>query len=159
MREERKADLEKHVEAINTLLRKAAAGNMSSDSGDDDDEDGWSGIKDAKAAPLDIEAEFEDEDRHTTVTIEAVDITKDGFKKPTEDDGEEDAVVHVAPEEAEKPQAEKRDENGKRIWTKERPNFPKKKKKKFRYESKAERKVTRYKERSKGRSQAKERKE
>ena len=47
----------------------------------------------------------------------------------------------------------KRDANGKRIWTKERPRteWPKKKKKKFRYESKADRKVTRMKEGAKKR--------
>ena len=47
----------------------------------------------------------------------------------------------------------------KRVWTKERPSGPKKKKKKFKYESKAERKVTRYKERSGNRAKAKARKE
>jgi ribosomal RNA-processing protein 17 len=49
----------------------------------------------------------------------------------------------------------RRDANGKRIWTKEKPKteWPKKKKKKFRYESKADRKVTRYKEGAKKRKQ------
>jgi ribosomal RNA-processing protein 17 len=58
-------------------------------------------------------------------------------------------------EETSKKKEVQRDENGKRIWTKERPKteWPKKKKKKFRYESKADRKVTRYKEGAKKRKQ------
>ena len=51
----------------------------------------------------------------------------------------------------------------KKVWTKEKPTNgvqkPKKKKKKFRYESKGERKMTRMKEKSKNTRQAKARRE
>ena len=54
----------------------------------------------------------------------------------------------------------KRDANGKRIWTKERPKteWPKKKKKKFRYETKAERKMERMKQGMKKKKLAEKRK-
>lgn len=45
----------------------------------------------------------------------------------------------------------------KRVWTKQKPGLPKRKRKKFRYESKAERKVTRLKEHSGNKVQAKAR--
>lgn len=78
---------------------------------------------------IDQEEEFVDEDKYTTVTIESVGISKHGFEKR----GGED--------EPEAGQKEKRE------WTKERPksNKPKKKKIKFRYETKAERKAERVK--------------
>jgi ribosomal RNA-processing protein 17 len=103
------------------------------------------------------------------VTVEAVSVTKDGIHKlkneEDEDGADSDSVPNAgAGEESDqkvaKPQV-KRDANGKRIWTKENPKkgqVKPKKKKKFRYESKAERKVTRMKERSGNRRQAEERK-
>ena len=162
LREGRKADLENHVEAVNALLRKAD-GELGALSSEDDEvkEEAWHGI--AEPVDIDHEAEYEDEDRHTTVTIETVDITRDGFQKVA------DANTSGGDEDDE-PQAEGaqaitgttnggKPVKGKRVWTKERPEGPKKKKKKFRYESKAERKLTRYKERSKNKAQAKSRKE
>lgn len=139
------------------MLRKADP-EASSSEDDEVKEEAWHGI--AEPVDIDHEAEFEDEDRHTTVTIEAVDITREGFQKVVDADtdfsDEEDKPLvegAQAPNESEKPP------KGKRIWTKERPEGLKKKKKKFRYESKAERKLTRYKERSKNKAQAKNRKE
>lgn len=162
LREGRKADLDNHVEAINAFIRKAD-GEVGASSSEDDEvkEEAWHGI--AEPVDIDHEAEYEDEDRHTTVTIETVDITRDGFQKVADANtsgGDEDDEPQ-----AEGAQAitgttnEGKPVKGKRIWTKERPEGPKKKKKKFRYESKAERKLTRYKERSKNKAQAKSRKE
>lgn len=113
---------------------------------------------------VDHEAEYFDEDRFTTVTVEAVDISKDGLHKIVKDDDEENAEIRV--QDAGKGVSENpirgdraRGEGGKRIWTKERPGEPKKKKKKFKYESKADRKFTRHKERSGNSAKAKARKE
>lgn len=163
MREGRKEDLEKHVEAVNLALREADAivnGSESDDGSTAQDE--WDGI--VEVPEVDHEEEYIDEDRHTTVTIEAVDVTKDGLHKVAieKEDGDEPDEVQRETKSSTNggtgPEVQKT-RNGKRIWTKERPGGPKKKKKKFRYESKAERKVTRYKERSGSRTKAKERKE
>lgn len=99
--------------------------------------------------------EFVDEDRYTTVTVEAVQVSRDGLHKIAQQDGR-DGTESDTPTAARAPPS--MDQRGKRIWTKERPGGPKKKKK-FRYESKAERKATRYKERSGNKSKAKARRE
>lgn len=163
MREGRKEDLEKHVEAVNLALREADAIVDGSESEDESTAQvEWDGI--VEVPDVDHEEEYIDEDRHTTVTIEAVDVTKEGLHKVAveKEDGDEPDEVQgdrksntnggTGPE-------TRKIRNGKRVWTKERPGGPKKKKKRFRYESKAERKVTRYKERAGSRTNAKERKE
>lgn len=104
---------------------------------------------------VDNEVEFVDEDRYTTVTVEAVQVSRDGLHKITQEN-KRDSTEPETPTVTRAPTTT--DQHGKRIWTKERPGGPKKKKK-FRYESKAERKVTRYKERSGNKSKAKVRKE
>lgn len=119
----------------------------------EEDEETWDGI--AEPPMVDDEVEFVDEDRYTTVTVEAVQVSRDGLHKITQED-EMDGNGSDTPTAARAPPSA--DQHGKRIWTKERPGGPKKKKK-FRYESKAERKVTRYKERSGNKSKAKARKE
>jgi len=162
LRQQRKIDLEKHVEEVNRLVKQANGDIVGLDGGesseDDDGEEEFVGFQDPE--PIDQEDEYVDEDKYTTVTIESVNISRDGFSKPGGD--EEDAVARKAEEKEEGEGVGKdgkkdvqRDENGKRIWTKERPRteWPKKKKKKFRYESKADRKVTRYKEGAKKRKQ------
>lgn len=105
---------------------------------------------------MDHEEEFIDDDRYTTVTVEAVDVSKDGLHKIIQEgetggeESESNLVDRPVP---------KTGQDAKRVWTKERPGGPKKKKKKFRYESKADRKITRHKERSGNKSKAKARKE
>ena len=118
----------------------------------------------AEARPIDHEDEYADDDRFTTVTVEAVDVSKDGLRKVREEDEEKDEEGDTAGmnESQRAPDKEstaqgKDSEGSKRIWTKEPPKGLKKKKKKFRYESKAERKVTRYKERSGNKAKAKAR--
>jgi ribosomal RNA-processing protein 17 len=92
-------------------------------------------------APIDREEEYIDEDKYTTVTVEAVNVDRDGLHKPVlekpedEGSGQEDG--------AEKEQ--EADESSKRKWD------PKKKKKKFRYENKFERTVEARKQRAKRR--------
>lgn len=158
LREGRKADLEKHVEAVNLMLREQD-GNVS-DSSEDLEGDQWNGI--AENPVVDHEDEYVDEDRFTTVTVEAVDVTRDGLRKAVgEDDNSQESGTEGVDNGSSKGVAgHKRTglEKGKRIWTKEPPKGPKKRKKKFHYENKAERKITRYKERSGNKEKAKVRK-
>lgn len=162
IREERKADLERHVREVNALLAPPTTPKVDED--DSESDGGWSGITDPEPPPIDHEAEYIDEDKYTTVRVEAMDVTREGLFKAqqsAEEDGEQNAD---APEEngqqtadiSEEPTSEK-----KRTWTKDKPKDGahkiKKKKRNFRYESKAERKVTRSKERSKNHKQARER--
>ncbi|MCJ1402144.1 hypothetical protein MMC11_005363 [Xylographa trunciseda] len=161
LREGRKEDLEKHVEAVNAMLKKAdGQDGVSSSEEDSDNLEKWDGI--AEITTVDNEAEYEDEDRHTTVTIEAVNVTKEGLQKAVDNQGSEIEIeggLHTAKQNATDKAAEQGTPiKSKRVWTKERPGGPKKKKK-FRYESKAERKATRYKERSGNKAKAKARKD
>ena len=108
------------------------------------------------------EEEYIDEDRHTTVIIETVDVSKNGLRKVVnKDEGadrEDEAGLKFT-----KPNTEKTigsaQAKTKRVWTKERPEGLRKKKRKFRYESKAERKSTRYKEILGNKAKAKARKD
>ncbi|KAF2499196.1 hypothetical protein BU16DRAFT_578812 [Lophium mytilinum] len=153
IRQQRKDDLERHVNEVNALLKKAS-GDMSEggeETDDDENEDEWEGIAEELPPPIDREEEYIDEDKYTSVTVESVDISKSGFSKPEEEGGTQE-VGDAASKDA---------ESKKRVWTKDNPHKdkPKKRKVKFRYETKSERKVTRFKERSKNRSQAKARRD
>lgn len=122
----------------------------------------WDGI--TEDPPVDHEDEYVDDDRFTTVTVEAVDVSKDGMHKSKQEEGDSSEGSGT-----EKPGGEALggsngrgrppSQKAKRIWTKEAPNGVKKKMQKFRYESKAERKVARYKERSGNKAKARARKE
>jgi ribosomal RNA-processing protein 17 len=149
MRKQRKQQLEEHVEAINAALGKSL-GNYSSDESQEGGE--WKGFED----PPDVnyQDEYVDEDKYTTVTIETVGISREGFVSSGQDvdsDEEEDiAVKHEKMTENEEAKPQRRAEQGRKVKEKR----PKKKKKKFTYESKVDRKVTRMKERSKNQLQA-----
>lgn len=165
LREGRKADLEKHVEAVNSMIREAdGLAADSSEEGDEGEEEPWDGIKDSHDALVDHEDEYMDEDRFTTVTVEAVKVSKDGLQKVVQDEENDSEVSGIdrpdgEPHKTTPLQGRTGSEKGKRIWTKEPPTGPRKRKKKFRYESKAERKVTRHKEKSGNKAKAKARKE
>ena len=111
---------------------------------------------------MDHESEYIDEDRYTTVTVEEMDLSKEGIYK-AEQAAEEEEVDSAEKHDEVKGTAKAGNEPGKKIWTKQKPadgeKRPKQKKKKFRYESKAERKFTRAKEKSKNSKQAKARRE
>jgi ribosomal RNA-processing protein 17 len=123
-------------------------------SGEEDgaEDEEWEGIPDVDE--IDREEEYVDEARYTTVTVESVDITKDGFARPGEGT-DEDKVEAPIPtgREAQKLDVERR--------KKDKDNKVKKKikKKKFRYEGKIERRLAGDKERSKNSKQAAARKE
>lgn len=152
------------MEAVNSMLRDGDGEVIETN-----EEDGameqtqWDGI--AEVLEIAHEAEYIDEDRFTTVTVEAVEVSKDGLHRTAEDDEEpnEDSDIREGDNgrmsTTSVSDGKAKTENKKRVWTKERPGGPKKKKKKFKYESKAERKVTRHKEKSKGKAKAKARRE
>lgn len=149
---------------MNHLIREA---NVASDPNEEiyeDQGEPWDGIKEQRDPLVDHEDEYMDENKFTTVTVEAVDVSKHGLEKATLDEDGESIVpdnqkAHAEPQKATVSQGRTGSENGKRVWTKEPPNGPRKRKKKFRYESKAERKATRYKERSGNKAKARARKE
>ncbi|KAJ4361520.1 hypothetical protein N0V95_001772 [Ascochyta clinopodiicola] len=155
LRQQRKTDLEKHVSETNRLMRLAngdipsEAEDSSSDSDADPAEATFHGFDD----PINQEDEYVDEDKYTTVTVETVGINRTGFSRP----GEEEAELK---KEQEAREEKEREEKKKRVWTKEKPrnDRPKKKKVKFRYETKAERKVERMKQGMKKKKLAEKRK-
>lgn len=162
LRDGRKADLVKHVQQVNAMLRRPNEDTGSQSDSAQGKDDQWDGI--AEPPTMNHEAEYVDDDRFTTVTVEAVDVSREGFHKVAEEADIEDTDGEKGgPETPKDPGSGEREDqkdasSGKRKWTKERPGGLKKKKKKFRYESKVERKMTRHKERSRNSKQAKERK-
>ena len=126
-------------------------GALSRGLNDDDDREGgrregptgeWDGFEDTPAATagetLDHEEEYVDEDRFTTVTVESVNVSRDGLVKPDDDDddGQEDGQAGKEEQAGGSGSGDRRQSNSKKM-TREPTN--KKKKQKFRYESKTER--------------------
>ncbi|KAL2197656.1 nucleolar protein 12-domain-containing protein [Corynascus similis CBS 632.67] len=143
IREERKQAVEDHVQAINKILREAEHAGTA-DLNEEDSEDAWGGFSDNDVAepPIDLEEEYIDEDKYTTVTVEAVSVDRDGLYKPelerpAGDNGSEQEGA------SEEKDSQKDGLN--------RPKDQKKKKKKFRYENKFEREVEARKQRAKRR--------
>ncbi|KAH8174220.1 hypothetical protein LIA77_05639 [Sarocladium implicatum] len=139
-REDRKREVEEHVQTVNRMLRESGAIPDEPEGSDEEDEgEEWEGLPDPPSVDIvDQEEEYIDEDRYTTVTVESVAVSRDGFEKPPQAGDEED--------EAEKGADQKEaDEN------ESKPKQPKKKKKKFRYETKIERQLTEKKRKIKSR--------
>ena len=159
LREERKADLERHVKEVNALINpQAAVGeNGIEDSESESVADGkGEENQEVIVEPMNHEAEYIDEDKYTSVVVEEMDVTREGLRKANEADEDDDTAGH-------EPERNRANIKKKRVWTKNKPkdvqSKPREKKKKFRYESKSERKVSREKQRSKNRAQAKARRE
>ncbi|KAJ8608051.1 hypothetical protein MRB53_039886 [Persea americana] len=116
LREQRKKDLEQHVETVNTMLRKAERGFV------DSDDEGVAEVEDVVQQPVSNasavaghEEEFIDEDKLTTVTIEPMDLNGADEEPDSSEDAAEDAsemtpAVHTTKM---KPL--------KRIWSKTKP--------------------------------------
>lgn len=102
--------------------------------------------------PVDHEAEYIDEDRYTTVTVESVDVTKEGLSRTAEEGEEEAARAEAKRIRDEKEREAEKEAKGKKVWPK------KARKQKFRYESKAERRFTRGKQQASNRKAADARK-
>ncbi|KAL9076789.1 MAG: hypothetical protein Q9161_000774 [Pseudevernia consocians] len=161
LREGRKANLEKHVESVNVMVRDADVVSDTSEGEVEGEEKPWDGILDNHDSLVDQEDEYTDDDRFTTVTVEAVDVSKDGLQRAVQDGEAESEASGRSDGEPQRTTALHRrtgSEKGKRIWTKEPPSGLGQRKKKFRYENKAERKATRYKERSGNKAKARARK-
>ncbi len=143
IREERKQAVEDHVQAINKILREAEYAGTTEQNQDSSDEE-WGGLPDTEVpeAPIDLEEEYIDEDKYTTVTVEAVSVDRDGLHKPE--------LQHSSEDEAEEEEwrTEKQTEGDKKGDGK-RPKHPTKKKKKFRYENKFERAIEARKQKAK----------
>ncbi|UKZ83637.1 hypothetical protein TrVFT333_011446 [Trichoderma virens FT-333] len=88
IRDERKREVEEHVEHVNKLLRESGAIEVDSadeQSGSDQEanEGEWAGFPDRPNLDIvDHEEEYIDEDRYTTVTVESVSISRDGLERP-----------------------------------------------------------------------------
>lgn len=137
MRDERKKEIEEHVQSVTAILKEVErAGYIDEEeniSGDGDEKGGeWGGFEDVPAAnteTLDHEEEYIDEDRFTTVTVESVSVSRDGLIKPEdEEEGEDDQAEEKAKNDAESTST-----------SKDTTRKHKNKKQKFRYETKTER--------------------
>ncbi|RDW60434.1 rRNA-processing protein RRP17 [Aspergillus mulundensis] len=154
MREERNAEFERalaeHKKQLKRLKQADESGDEAGSTSSEADEDEWDGFEEPPA--VDYEAEYIDEDKYTTVTVEEMDPSKEGLLQSDDDSSDERPKEQPEPSEdaksTEKPKAKKQQDNK-----------LKKKKKKFRYESKDERKVTRMKERMANHRKAKARRE
>ncbi|KAI1106123.1 nucleolar protein 12-domain-containing protein [Jackrogersella minutella] len=145
VREGRKREVEEHVENIKAILKEAEqagyVGGEARSEDEADEVDEWGGIQDTPTLePVDHEEEYIDEERYTTVTVESVNVSKDGLtsSKPEDDDSNgEDEETTTAADDSQHPPG-----------SKEKPKLPKKKKPKFRYETKSERQLSRRKEKA-----------
>ncbi|KAK0626851.1 nucleolar protein 12-domain-containing protein [Immersiella caudata] len=140
LREERRREVEEHVQSVNQIFLEAQKAGTEGHEEGGSDSDEWKGLDDeVPEAPIDMEEEYIDEDRYTTVTVEAVSVNRDGLHKPgaaSVDGADESSRRDVKQED----NTEKGP--GKKEW-------PKKKKKTFRYETKEERRITQRREKAK----------
>lgn len=151
LRDQRKEDLESHIAAVNTeLKRQNAILNGESNASVNGSE--FAGFDSAPQEAAEVveeqlpsDEEYIDEDRYTTVTVEPM-------GEEVEDGEEEQEEKNVRPTEEHDASVQKDGENlKKRPWAKGKDGDKKFKKKKFRYETKAERAFTRQKQKSKNR--------
>lgn len=147
--------MEEHKLQLKRLKEEDAIDNGDSDFDKESDEE-WEGIEEPPA--VDYEAEYIDEDKYTTVTVEEIDSSREGLRKSIlgEDDDEEEAKAKAKAEEAAKKAEEEAETARKRKGTSDKP---KKKKKQFRYESKQDRKLAAAKQRLSKAKKAKARRE
>jgi ribosomal RNA-processing protein 17 len=124
--------LERHVKEVNDLLKPveiSLEGEGDSDGNEDEEEKTgeWTGIEDAEPEPIDHEAEYIDEDKYTTVTVEAMDVTKEGLMRFEEEElnGTEEEKSKTqndeGAEDVEKSASKTEKKTTKRPWTKDNP--------------------------------------
>lgn len=145
MREQRKADLETHLKQFNQELRRQNP-DLPSESEEEDDDaeeatfEGFGAVDEIDGH----EDEYVDEDKYTTVTVEAMGGSDDEEdKKPYVPKPEDDPTAFAKPK--------------KRPMTKD--GKLKQKKRNFRYETKTERKMTREKQKKRNHKEAAARRE
>jgi len=151
LREERAADMKRIMEEHKSHLKrvKEEFSDESDSNAEASDEEEWGGIEEPPA--VDYEAEYIDEDKYTTVTVEEMDTSRDALRKSAkgEDSEEEEEKPAKTPEPEAQPDKKIRKTTHK----------PKPKKKQFRYESKGDRKIAASKQRSSKSKKAKARRE
>lgn len=155
--------MEEHIKAISgAATLEGVSGTGGLDGADEDDE--WSGVSADEESgapavrPIDHEDEYIDEDKFTTVTVEEVGISREGFDKSGDaDSGTDNESEGDTSRTLDAGRTPAKPGGGRTAVGKGKFEVRKKKKKKFRYESKADRKVTRAKERAKGSKAAKAR--
>jgi ribosomal RNA-processing protein 17 len=163
IREERKRELEERVKVVDAYMQPIIQREKDTNAASDDagSDSGESEVSDDLPEKIDYEAEYVDEDKYTSVFIEEVDVDRDGFVEADEPDSSAQVGPPSDVEAGVKPQKEDQKATSKRKWTHEKPrkseSAPKKKRQKFRYESKAERRAERDKQRAKNSKQAKAR--
>ena len=141
IREQRKQAVEEHIKAINKILREAESAGTG-DISESGSEGEWGGFSDAEDTgvpeppPLDLEEEYIDEDKYTTVKVEAVSVDREGMHKPQLDSSSDSEGTD---QEGEKVSQKGKEQVDKEASAKRIKNPTKKKKKKFRYQSKLER--------------------
>lgn len=145
--------MERHIRDVNAMLPKRLLADENDDNSNDSDQEDWNGIADPEPIPVDHEEEYIDEDKYTTVTVEEIDISRNGLTKlkaPGEEEEETTSTVVKPEEKSEKSSTKSKTRRGTRAGGKEKPNKVKRKKKRdFRYESKADRKMNHLKVRAK----------
>jgi ribosomal RNA-processing protein 17 len=160
LRKRRQQELEEHIQAVNESMRIVSGiggeGQGGEEEGADEGEDEqWQGLEDEVK-----DEEYVDEDQYATVTVEAVDITRDGFvaRGDSEDESADDEGDRTNGKEAagEVKEDDKISKDNKKPWSKAKPAGEKRRKKSrnFKYESKVDRKLNRAKDRSKRKAHA-----
>ena len=116
----------------------------SESSGDENEE--WEGF--AEPPAVDYEAEYVDEDKYTTVTVEEMDLSRDAlYRQKREDDGSDPSSEGGAKQKEQSQKAGTNSRGSSGIKKSTRNTDKPKKKKRFRYESKEERKLSQAKQR------------
>lgn len=149
MRDDRRREVEEHVNSVNKMLRESGmAVDPSLEEDSENDSDEFTGFPDAPNLEIvDHEEEYIDEDRYTTVTVESVAVTRDGLEKPlTQEEHEEQERAR----ETKKKEYEAEEEKKRKAARLKKDK--KEKKKKFTYENKIDRRLTEAKRRMKSRS-------
>lgn len=133
------------MENVNRMLREsnAAVDKIENESGDEKPEE-WDGFPDQPDVDIvDQEEEYIEEDRFTTVTVESVSVSRDGFATPAE--------IQQRYDEEQKSK-KKREEEAAAAEAAKRARPPKQKKKQFRYEPKIDRVIAETRQRAKNRA-------
>jgi len=152
MREQRKQELEDHVETVNKLLRQANGAETEDESEENDNDTDKEAMGRIDTIDPSREEEYIDEDRYTTVTVEPMRLSED---EDAFSAGEEDTLEKKEAKGKQHEDSVKK----KRVWTKKKPDDAKgnHKKKKFKYESPVERKLARTKAKTRNSAAAKAR--
>lgn len=142
IREQRAAEVEQAINESRKMLEQARGGFSSSESGSEDEE--WDGFEDP--VPVDYEEEYIDEDKYTTVTVEEMGLSRNELQRPEEGD------ASSADDQTDRKEKENvKSEVGVKVKRKQNNQ---KKRKKFRYESKEDRKVAQRKQKLGSRKKA-----